>query len=172
MSLIGKKPISLPKGVSVDVARNVIKVKGPNGELSQSFEPRFVKVAVEGSEVRVERERETKEGRARHGLYRALVANMVEGCSAGFKRELEIIGVGYTAKAGGPSKLTLSIGFCHPVEIEMPKGVSVETPSNTRIILKGACKQAVGQIAANIRGVRPPEPYKGKGIKYVEEQIR
>ncbi|HGY89600.1 MAG TPA: 50S ribosomal protein L6 [Planctomycetes bacterium] len=172
MSLIGKKPVAIPSGVTVQVEGDQVKVKGPKGELTQSFEPYYVAVEVDGTDVKVTAKAETRAHSARHGLYRSLISNMVEGCAKGFERQLEINGVGYTAKAGGPSKLTLNIGFCHPVEFEMPKGVTVETPSNTRIIIKGADKQAVGQIAANIRRVRPPEPYKGKGIKYAEEQIR
>ncbi|MCB9831891.1 MAG: 50S ribosomal protein L6 [Planctomycetes bacterium] len=171
MSRIGNKPVSVPSDVSVDVSGATIKVKGAKGELSQSFERYYVDIKVESNEVLVERKGDTKPHRARHGLYRALVANMVEGCSKGFKKTLEITGVGYNAKAAG-QKLTMNIGFCHPVEFEMPAGVKVETPTNTQIVLTGPDKQMIGQLAANIRGVRPPEPYKGKGIRYSDEVIR
>ncbi len=171
MSRIGKKPVTIPSGVTVDVKGTTIAVKGPKGELTQDFEPYYVKLEVEGSEVKVTRTKDSKPHRARHGLYRSLVANMVEGVSKGFEKKLEIIGVGYSAKAAG-SKITLQIGFCHPVEIAMPEGVKIETPSNTTVTISGPDKQVVGQMAATIRKVRPPEPYKGKGIKYVGEVIR
>ena len=171
MSRIGKKPISIPSGVTVEIQGPTIKVKGPRGELSQSFEPYYVSIEVRDSEVVVTRNAESKPHRARHGLYRSLINNMVAGCARGFERKLEINGVGYSAKASG-SKITLQIGYCHPVEIEMPEGIKIETPSNTTITITGADKQVVGQVAANIRRVRPPEPYKGKGIKYDDEIIR
>ncbi len=171
MSRIGKKPISIPSGVTVEIQGSTIKVKGPRGELSQSFEPYYVSIEVRDSEVVVTRNAESKPHRARHGLYRSLINNMVAGCARGFERKLEINGVGYSAKASG-SKITLQIGYCHPVEIEMPEGIKIETPSNTTITITGADKQVVGQVAANIRRVRPPEPYKGKGIKYDDEIIR
>ena len=171
MSRIGKQPISLPSGVTVNVAGGVVSVKGSKGELKQSFDSNRIAIKVDDGTVNIERLGETKPHRAMHGLYRALVANMVEGVTNGFKRELEINGVGYTAKAAG-KKLTLQIGFCHPVEFQMPEGLVCETPSNTVIVLKGPDKQVVGQMAANIRRVRPPEPYKGKGIRYQGEYIR
>lgn len=171
MSRIGKQPIPVPSGVTVDIKNDVVSVKGPKGELSQWFDATKVSVEMADNQVNVNVLGETRVHRAMHGLYRALINNMVVGCHESFKRELEINGVGYSAKASG-KKLTLQIGFCHPVEFEMPKGLEVETPSNTRIVLTGADKQVVGQMAANIRRVRPPEPYKGKGIKYAEEQIR
>ena len=171
MSRIGKIPIDIPSGCTVSIDRNLVKVKGSVGELSQSFEPHYVDVEVKENQVLVSRKADTKPHRARHGLYRSLLQNMVIGCSKGFERTLEINGVGYSAKAAG-SKITLQIGFCHPVEFDMPKGVSIETPKPTIVIIKGACKQSVGQMAATIRRVRPPEPYKGKGIKYSDETIR
>ncbi|MFT7620255.1 MAG: large subunit ribosomal protein L6 [Planctomycetota bacterium] len=171
MSRIGKKPITIPSGVTVEINGPTIKVKGSKGDLTQDFEPYYVSIGVEGSEVNIERTADTKPHRARHGLYRSLVANMVEGCSKGFEKKLEINGVGYSAKAAG-AKITLQIGFCHPVEIPMPDGVKVETPTNTSVLISGPDKQAVGQVAAVIRRVRPPEPYKGKGIKYAGEIIR
>lgn len=171
MSRIGKQPVTIPSGVNVTVSADTVSVKGPKGELSQWFDADRIKVEVVENEVLVTTKGDNRNHRAKHGLYRALINNMVFGCTEGFTRELEINGVGYSAK-GSKSKLTLQIGFCHPVEITMPKGVEVETPSNTKIVLSGIDKQVVGQIAAEIREVRPPEPYKGKGIKYVEEYIR
>ena len=171
MSRIGKQEIKVPSGVTVQVAGDTVQVKGGKGELSQWFDTGRIEVVVEDGAVHVRRKDDSKQSRAMHGLYRSLINNMVIGCTEGFQKELEINGVGYTAKAAG-NKLTMQIGFCHPVEIEMPEGVAVETPSNTRIVVSGPDKQAVGQVAANIRRVRPPEPYKGKGIKYKDEFIR
>lgn len=171
MSRIGKKAISLPEGVEVSFSAPVVKVKGKQGELSQELAPGF-EVEVEAAEVSVKRPSDSKDHRARHGLYRALISNMVIGVSEGFERRLAISGVGYTAKAEGPSKLNLSIGFCHPVIMESPAGVTVETPSPTEVVVKGTSKQAVGQFAAEVRKVRPPEPYKGKGIRYADEVVR
>ena len=171
MSRIGKAPVPIPGGVTVDVQRDVVTVKGPKGELKQNFDHHRIDVEVADGEVRVSAKRETPQARAMHGLYRALVNNMVVGTTKGFEKTLEINGVGYSAKAA-KNKLTLQIGFCHPVEIVAPDGVSIETPSATRVVISGADKQKVGQIAADIRGVRPPEPFKGKGIKYADEVIR
>ena len=171
MSRIGKKPVPITDGVTVNVARGVITVKGKQGELNQPFDHHAVDIEVADGEVRVTRKNDLKTVRAKHGLYRSLISNMILGCSAGFQRKLEINGVGYSAKAAG-KKLTLQIGFCHPVEFEMPDGVKIETPKNTEITITGPDKQAVGQMAANIRRVRPPEPYKGKGIKYHDEVVR
>lgn len=171
MSRIGKIPVALPSGVTVKVDGNTVSVKGAKGELSQWFDDRYVAIEVKEGEVEVSRSGDTKLHRSNHGLYRSLINNMVTGVHEGFSKELEIVGVGYQAKAQG-SKLTMQIGFCHPVEFEMPKGLSIETPSGTRVIISGLDKQMVGQMAANIRKVRPPEPYKGKGIKYLGEHIR
>jgi large subunit ribosomal protein L6 len=171
MSRIGKQPVVLPSGVEARVEKSTITVKGPKGELKQDFDPAFDVTVAEGR-VSVQRPSDEKEHRAKHGLYRALIANMVAGVSAGFSRRLEIEGVGYSARSEGPRKLSLNIGFCHPVVIEPPEGVEVETPSATVIIVKGTDKQKVGQLAAEIRGVRPPEPYKGKGIRYAGEHVR
>ena len=171
MSRIGKNPVAIPGGVEVSVKTGTVAVKGPKGQLEQTFDTRHVKIEVEGTEVKVERTSNAKPARAMHGLYRALIQNMVTGVTEGFSRKLEIEGVGYQAKAQG-KKLTLQIGFCHPVEFEMPQGLECETPSNTVIVLTGPDKQVVGQMAANIRRVRPPEPYKGKGIRYEGEYIR
>ncbi len=172
MSRIGKAPIAIPAGVTVDAKANQVSVKGPKGNLSMSVRPE-IKVSVEGNEAKVELTGEggARQARAFHGLTRALVNNMVEGVTKGFEKRLEIVGVGWNAKAAG-KKVTLNIGFCHPVDIEMPEGVTCETPAPTKITLTGPDKQAVGQVAAVIRKVRPPEPYKGKGIRYEGEYVR
>ncbi|MEE9393782.1 MAG: 50S ribosomal protein L6 [Planctomycetota bacterium] len=171
MSRVGKKPVAIIDGVTVSVSAGVVTVKGSKGELKQPFDHHAIDIEVADGEVRVTRKNDLKSVRAKHGLYRALVQNMIDGCAKGFERKLEINGVGYQAKAAG-KKLTLQIGFCHPVEFDVPAGVTVETPKNTEILISGPDKQAVGQMAANIRRVRPPEPYKGKGIKYSDEIIR
>ena len=171
MSRIGRLPVPLPSGVDVQVKDDRVVVKGPNGELAQEITRGF-EIAVEGSELKVSRPSDSKEHRALHGLYRALINNMVTGVTKGFERELEIEGVGYNAKAEGPRKLVLNIGFCHAVNMEPPEGVTVETPKPTSIVIKGADKQKVGQFAAEVRRVRPPEPYKGKGIRYKGEYVR
>lgn len=171
MSRVGKQPVTVPSGVEISVKDGAISVKGKSGQLEQPFDTRHVSIEVEDGQVKIERRSNVKQARAMHGLYRSLVQNMVLGVTDGFSRTLEIEGVGYQAKAAG-KKLTLQIGFCHPVEFTMPEGLVCETPSNTVIVLKGADKQVVGQMAANIRRVRPPEPYKGKGIRYQGEHIR
>jgi len=172
MSRIGLKPITIPDGVKTFVREGNVKVEGPNGKLEQET-PAEISVEIdEGSkQIVVKRPSDAKKHRALHGLTRALVANMIEGVSKGFERQLEIIGTGYNAKLQG-RELVLNIGFCHPVLLKIPQGVEVDVPAATQVVVKGADKQQVGQFAANIRGVRPPEPYKGKGIKYRGEQIR
>ena len=171
MSRIGKMPINLPDKVTATVdANNVVTVKGPLGQLTQEVGP-AIEVAVEDNAVVLRRARDTKEHRALHGLYRALVANMVTGVSEGFERRLEIQGVGYRADKDG-SKLTLRMGFSHDVTIEPPEGVELDTQGTTVVVVRGIDKQAVGQMAAVIRAVRPVEPYKGKGIRYAGEQVR
>lgn len=170
MSRIGRKPIAIPAGVTVTVAEgNVVTVKGPKGELTQTMHGDMI-IKVEAAEVLVERPSENKLHKSLHGLTRTLVANMVTGVSEGFKKELEINGVGYRAQKQG-SKLVLSLGYSHPVEMEDIPGLTVEVPAPNKIIVSGADKQAVGQLAAKIREKRPPEPYKGKGIKYIDERI-
>ncbi len=173
MSRIGKQPISLPKGVSLELgsARSV-KVKGPKGELALTLRPE-VDVALEGEEANVSLSGTggARQARAYHGMTRSLINNMVLGVSAGFEKELEIQGVGWNAAAKG-REVVLNIGFCHPVNIPLPAGVEAETPNPTTILIKGIDKQAVGQVAAIIRKVRPPEPYKGKGIRYRGEFVR
>lgn len=170
MSRIGRKPIVIPAGVTVTVAEgNVVTVKGPKGELTQTMHGDMI-IKVEAAEVIVERPSEQKLHKSLHGLTRTLVANMVTGVSEGFTKELEINGVGYRAQKQG-NKLVLGLGYSHPVEMEDIPGLTVEVPAPNKIIVSGADKQAVGQLAAKIREKRPPEPYKGKGIKYVDERI-
>ncbi|MBR3149295.1 MAG: 50S ribosomal protein L6 [Eubacterium sp.] len=171
MSRIGLKPIVIPAGVEVkkDDA-NTVTVKGPNGTLTQNVN-KDITVNIEGSEITLSRPSDDKEHRAMHGLYRALIANMVTGVKDGFKKTLEVNGVGYRVQAQG-SKLTMNLGFSHQVIMEAPEGIKIECPSANAIVISGADKQAVGQFAAQIREKRPPEPYKGKGIKYSDEHIR
>ena len=170
MSRIGKMPVPIPSGVTVDVNDGVVRAKGPKGELTQKLRPE-VTLAVEDGEVRLERGSDTKADRAFHGLMRALVANMVRGVSEGFQKSLELQGVGYRAEKKG-NTLVLNVGYSHQVEYPEPDGVSISTPSPTQIVVEGADKQKVGQAAAEIRSVRPPEPYKGKGIRYQGEHVR
>jgi len=170
MSRVGKKPIEIPAGVTVTVNNNTVIVRGPKGELSRAFNP-DIEIKVEENVVNISRPSDAKEHRALHGTTRAVIANMVEGVSNGFTRGLELIGVGYRASKQG-NKLVLNVGYSHPVEIEPETGIEIEVPANTRIIVKGIDKERVGALAANIRGVRPPEPYKGKGIRYEGEFVR
>lgn len=170
MSRIGKKPIEIPAGVTITLNKSTVTVKGPKGELTRSFSPDMT-INIDESLVTVTRPTDVKEHRALHGTTRALIANMVEGVSTGFTRGLELIGVGYRAQKQG-NKLILNVGYSHPVEIEPEEGLEVEVPVNTKITIKGTDKERVGALAANIRGVRPPEPYKGKGIRYEGEMVR
>jgi large subunit ribosomal protein L6 len=169
MSRIGRQPITLPKDVTVERRGAEIHVKGPKGTLAESL-PASVSVEVEGSEVRFQRSDDRTPSRAAHGLARALVANMVQGVTKGFVRELEIQGVGYRAEAAG-SKLKLTLGFSHPIQVDVPAGLKVSVQDN-KIKIEGADKMLVGQFAANVRELRPPEPYKGKGVRYVGEHVR
>lgn len=170
MSRIGKRSISVPPKVSVTIAGQDIAVKGPKGELSRTLPPE-VEVVQEGDMLQVNRRNESRPARQRHGLCRTLVANMVEGVSQGFQRRLEIQGVGYRAQVQGKT-LNLSVGYSHPVQIEPPEGVQFAVENNTNVIVTGIDKEIVGNIAARIRDVRPPEPYKGKGIRYAGEMVR
>ncbi|CAH2716633.1 50S ribosomal protein L6 [Neobacillus rhizosphaerae] len=170
MSRVGKKPIEIPAGVTVTLNNNTVTVKGPKGELTRSFNPDIL-ITVEENVVTITRPSDVKEHRALHGTTRAVIANMVEGVSTGFTRNLELIGVGYRAQKQG-NKLVLNVGYSHPVEIEPEVGLEIEVPANTKITIKGTDKERVGELAANIRGVRPPEPYKGKGIRYEGEFVR
>jgi large subunit ribosomal protein L6 len=172
MSRIGVKPIAIPSGVAISVKVGSINVKGPKGELSVPLGRGFtVSVDEEKKVVAVKRPGDGRDDRARHGLYRALLNNVLFGVSTGFQRNLEIEGVGYNAKADG-KKLTLNIGFSNAIVFDVPAGLTVETPKPTQVHIKGADKQAVGQFAANVRKIRPPEPYKGKGIRYEGEVIK
>lgn len=170
MSRIGKLPVEIPAGVTVEKNGHTVTVKGPKGELTRELHSN-ISFEVEGSQVIFTRPNESKENRSLHGTTRSLVNNMVLGVSEGFKKELELIGVGYRAQMQG-DKLNLSVGLSHPVEFTASEGVSLEVPANTRIIIQGINKEKVGELAANIRAVRPPEPYKGKGIRYSDEIVR
>ncbi len=171
MSRIGLKPIVIPAGVDVSVSdANTVTVKGPNGTLTQDVN-KNITVTVNGSEITLSRPNDDKENRALHGLYRSLIANMVTGVTEGFKKNLEVNGVGYRVQMQG-NNLVMNLGFSHQVIMESPEGIKVECPSANAIVISGADKQAVGQFAAKVREKRPPEPYKGKGIKYAEEHIR
>jgi len=169
MSRIGRKPIPVPDGVSVSIEPGVVRVAGPRGDLSEVV-PRDITIAQEDGQLVVTRPTDRGEHRALHGLTRSLVANMVEGVTSGFTRSLEIQGVGYRAQLRG-SDLELALGYSHSVSVKAPQGIEFEVPQPTRIVVKGNSKQAVGQIAANIREQRPPEPYKGKGIRYEGEHV-
>jgi large subunit ribosomal protein L6 len=170
MSRIGKQPITIPSGVEVTLDGSHVTVKGPKGTLEHDA-PADILVSREGDEILVTRPDDEREHRSLHGLTRSLVANMVVGVSEGFTKELEIVGVGYRAAAAGPRHLDLQLGFSHPVAVDAPEGVEFEVPSPTRITVKGFDKQLVGQVAADIRKIRKPEPYKGKGIRYVDERV-
>ncbi|HVY77155.1 MAG TPA: 50S ribosomal protein L6 [Solirubrobacterales bacterium] len=169
MSRIGRKPISVPESVTIDVAPGRVSVKGPKGELAQSLSVEM-KVAQADGVLTVERPTNRGEHRALHGLTRSLIANMVEGVTEGFEKRLEIQGVGYRAQLKGKN-LELALGYSHPVSIEAPEGIEFEVPQQTEIIVRGIDKQLVGQVAADIRKRRPPEPYKGKGIRYRDEHV-
>ncbi len=170
MSRIGRQPIAVPKNVEVQLAGSHITVKGPKGELSRNLHPR-IGVALAGETLTVSRTDDERESRSLHGLTRTLVANMVEGVSNGFEKTLDLQGVGYRAAKSG-RKLVLTVGYSHPVEMDPPQGVDVEVPAPVNVIVKGASKEAVGEFAAKVRSVRPPEPYKGKGIRYRGERVR
>ena len=171
MSRIGKLPITVPAGVTVNVdENNLVTVKGPKGTLSQQVNP-DITLKQEGNILTVERPSDSKPHKAMHGLYRALVHNMVVGVTDGFSKTLEMVGTGYRASVEGKT-LTINIGFSHPVVLEAPEGITYETPNQTTIVVKGSNKQQVGNLAADIRAIRKPEPYLGKGIKYQNEHIR
>ncbi len=171
MSRIGKNPIPVPGGVTVTVAERNISVKGPKGELSRAL-PGVITVRQDGDTLLVERPDDERDNRSQHGLTRTLVANMVTGVTDGFTKELEIHGVGYRANAQGPRNLELALGFSHPVRVDAPDGIEFEVPAPTRIVVRGIDKEKVGQVAADIRKIRKPEPYKGKGVRYAGEQIQ
>jgi len=170
MSRIGKLPIGIPKGVTVTVEDHTVRVKGPKGELTRII-AQDMTVAVENETIKVTRPSDESNHKALHGLTRTLIANMVEGVTKGYQKQLEISGVGYKAEAR-PYGLQLALGFSHPVQYKAPAGIKLSAPQPTQIFIDGADKEMVGQVAAELRQLRPPEPYKGKGIKYVGEQVR
>ncbi len=170
MSRIGNKPITVPAGVEVKIEDNTITVKGPKGTLKRELH-RNMKVSLEGDTIKVERPDDEKENRSLHGLTRTLINNMIQGTVKEYERKLEINGVGYRAQKQG-TKLVLTLGYSHPVEVEAPEGISYDVPNPNTIIVKGIDKELVGQTAAVIRTKRPPEVYRGKGIKYIDEHIR
>ena len=170
MSRVGRKVITIPSGVELKQEGNKITVKGPKGQLEREFSPEIT-VKVENGEINVTRPNDLPDIRALHGTTRAVLNNMIVGVSQGFEKKLELVGVGYRVQAAGKG-LTLSLGFSHPVEIEAVEGITFKVDGNTKISVEGINKELVGQIAANIRAKRPPEPYKGKGVKYADEQIR
>lgn len=170
MSRIGLKIIEIPEGVEVTNDNNVVTVKGPKGQLSRQLHE-DMKININGNEVSVERPSDNKTHRALHGTTRSLIANMVEGVHKGYEKALEIQGVGYRAQKQG-SKLVVNAGYSHPVEVDTPEGIEIDVPANTKVIVKGIDKELVGAVAANIRAIRKPEPYKGKGIRYEGEYVR
>ncbi|MEI7443977.1 MAG: 50S ribosomal protein L6 [Burkholderiales bacterium] len=169
MSRVAKVPVAVPAGVDVQIANGEITVKGPLGTLKQRINP-LVAITREGAELKFAGVGESREAGAMSGTFRALVANMVNGVSKGFEKKLTLVGVGYRAQAQG-SALNLSLGFSHPVVHQMPEGVTCTTPTQTEIVIKGADRQKVGQVAAEVRGYKPPEPYKGKGVRYSDETV-
>lgn len=169
MSRIGKKPIEIKKGVTVEILDGLIKVKGPKGELTQTYNPK-ISIKIENNQVVLTRSSDEKQVRALHGLYRVLIQNMIYGVTEGYTKKLEIVGVGYKAEWKGRG-LQLALGYSHPIFFIPPKEVKIEVPTPTNIVVSGIDKKLVGQIAAKIRSFRPPEPYKGKGIRYEGEQI-
>ncbi|MFP7480001.1 50S ribosomal protein L6 [Terribacillus saccharophilus] len=170
MSRVGKKILEIPAGVEFKNENNTVTVKGPKGELTRTFHQDMV-IKVEENVLTVERPTDSKEHRALHGTTRSILGNMVQGVHAGYEKALEIIGVGYRATKQG-NKVVINAGYSHPVEVENRDGIEIEVPSNTRVVVKGIDKEAVGAVAANIRAIRPPEPYKGKGIRYEGEFVR
>ncbi|HET7584182.1 MAG TPA: 50S ribosomal protein L6 [Gemmatimonadaceae bacterium] len=170
MSRIGKRPVPLPSNVTATLQGQTITVKGPRGELKRTL-PREMQIAVENGTVVVRRPSDEGQHKALHGLTRTLVANMVQGVTAGYRKQLEIVGVGYRAEPR-PYGLQLALGFSHPVEYRAPAGIKLTAPQPTQVVVEGADKELVGQVAAEIRSLRPPEPYKGKGIKYADEVVR
>jgi len=169
MSRVGKLPVPVPKGVEINLAAASVSVKGPLGTLIQPLTAN-VRVKKDGDELVVETANDSNEANAMSGTLRAILANMVTGVTKGFERKLTLVGVGYRAQAQG-DKLNLTLGFSHPVVHQMPKGVTVQTPTQTEILIKGTDKHLVGQVAATVRAVRPPEPYKGKGVRYADETV-
>lgn len=170
MSRIGKQPIPIPAGINADIKDDVLVVKGPLGSLSQTL-LRECPVVIEDGQIKVDRINDSGPVRAKHGLMRALLANMVAGVKDGFKKELDVIGVGYRAEVSGRT-VNFALGYSHPINFPIPEGIDIEVDRNNRITIKGRDRQQVGQIAAEIRSLRPPDPYKGKGIRYSDENVR
>lgn len=170
MSRIGKQPVVIPEGVDVTINGNTVVAKGAKGELTRTFDPIMI-IAQDGNTILVSRPDDSRKARSLHGLTRTLIANMVEGVSKGYSKKLQLVGVGYRAALKG-GKLELQLGYSHPVIVDIPEGITFEVPTQTEIIVSGASKEQVGQVAANIRAWRKPEPYKGKGIRYEGEVIR
>ncbi|MFP7495367.1 50S ribosomal protein L6 [Terribacillus saccharophilus] len=170
MSRVGKKILEIPAGVEIKNDNNTLTIKGPKGELTRTFHQDMV-IKIEENVLTVERPSDSKEHRALHGTTRAVIGNMVQGVHTGYEKALEIIGVGYRATKQG-NKVVINAGYSHPVEVEHRDGIEIEVPANTRVVVKGIDKEAVGAVAANIRAIRPPEPYKGKGIRYEGEFVR
>jgi large subunit ribosomal protein L6 len=171
MSRVGRAPITVPSGVDVTISGQNVTVKGPKGSLERSI-PEPIRVRQDDGQIVVERPDDERENRALHGLTRSLVNNMVLGVTDGFRKELEIVGVGYRATPKGPGKIELALGFSHPVSVDAPDGVTFEVPTPTQVSVVGIDKEVVGQVAANIRSIRKPEPYKGKGVRYRDEHVR
>jgi large subunit ribosomal protein L6 len=170
MSRVGRSPIPVPSNVTVTLSGSSVSVKGPQGQLERQL-PAGISIRQEGAELVVTRPDDERRHRALHGLSRSLVANMVTGVTDGYSKELEIVGVGYRANAKGPGSLELALGFSHPVHVDAPEGVTFDVPAPTRIVVKGIDKEKVGQVAADIRKLRKPEPYKGKGVRYAGERV-
>lgn len=170
MSRIGKRALQIPEGVTVAVDGNKVTVKGPKGELERTFSP-DMNIKMEDNVITVERPSDAKKHRSLHGTTNSLIGNMIEGVTSGYQKSLQLVGVGYRANKQG-KKLVLNVGYSHPVEMEAEEGIDIEVPENTRILVKGIDKERVGAVAANIRAVRKPEPYKGKGIRYENEHVR
>jgi large subunit ribosomal protein L6 len=170
MSRIGKKPIDIPNGVEVTINGSHVVVKGPKGTLERTFHPDMT-IKLENNQLVVERPSDERHHRALHGTTRSLLANMIEGVTKGFSKTLELVGVGYRAQKKG-NTVVINVGYSHPVEVEQREGIELEVPAQNQIVVKGIDKQLVGAVAANIRAIREPEPYKGKGIKYIDERIR
>lgn len=170
MSRIGRVPVQVPSGVNVEISGNSVKVQGPKGVLERTL-PAEISLRQDGEAIVVERPNDERRNRALHGLSRSLLNNMVIGVTSGFNKELEIVGVGYRAAAKSPTQLELALGFSHPVVVSAPSGITFETPAPTRINIIGIDKELVGQVAANIRKIRKPEPYKGKGVRYLGERV-
>jgi large subunit ribosomal protein L6 len=170
MSRIGNSPVAVPSGVEVTVANRTVTVKGPKGSLSRVI-PGDIEITQDDGALTFVRPNDERRNRALHGLTRSLVNNMVVGVTVGYKKELEIVGVGYRAEAQGPNALRLNLGFSHPVNVAAPEGISFEVPVPTQVVVTGIDKEVVGQVAANIRSIRKPEPYKGKGVRYAGERI-